>query len=100
MRLTVEVISNASSATNLLEIELSKGTPDVSRIIESTSKLQSILSWLLGKADKTVDSFAGAIGAAGGVAVAAQLAGFPVAEKINSVIQAAKDWLNAITLPF
>ena len=100
LRLTVEVISYASRATNQMGIELAKGLPDVSTIIESTSRLQSVLSWMLRKADKAVDSFAGAIGTAGGVAAVAQLAGFPVAEKISRVVQAATEWLSAITLPF
>ena len=81
---------------------LAKEKPDV--VVEWAGRLERVMSWIGRKLDKSVDSFMGAIGAAGGVAVvggvSAQLAEVPVGEKISQVMGATLEWLHTVTLPF
>lgn len=102
--LTVELKIEATDAINQMDADLKKENPDLGAVVAATGRLQKVLSWIGKKLDKSVDSFMGAIGSAGGVAVVggltAQLAGVPVGEKIGQVVGKALEWLNTVTLTF
>lgn len=98
--LSVEITVNVTTALDEMDEELAKPEPDVSAVVESAGKLEIALAWIAKKLDKTVDSFMNAIGTAAGVAVGAQLAGVPVAEKVGQVLNASVQWLDNVTLPF
>lgn len=100
MALSVEMAGNVTTALDEMDEELAKPEPDVSAVVESAGKLEKFLAWIATKFDKAADNFMGALGKAGGIAVAAQLAGVPVAETVAQVFNASLRWLDNVTLPF
>lgn len=98
--LNSEETITVATAVDQIDVELNNSTPDVSVIIKSARILQTALHWLAAKIDKSIDAFAKAIGSASGVAIAADIAGIPVAEKISRVVDLVREWVSTINTPF
>ncbi|WP_226562509.1 hypothetical protein [Salipiger thiooxidans] len=100
LSLTPELNSEATDAIDKMDAELAKDAPDIAVVAESAGTLKKVLGWIAGKLDKSVDGFMTTIGTAAAGAVVAELAGFPVAERLGSVYHATLTWLDSVTLPF
>jgi len=62
--------------------------------------LQKALRWIGDKMDKAIDSFFRAAGTTAGVAAGAKVAGVPVVENLDTVVNGVLRWLDIVTLPF
>lgn len=98
--IAVELKIETTAVIDEIDFELAKDAPDVEAVVESAGRLQRVIAWVGKKLDKATDKFLGAIATAGGVAVAAELAGFPVAENLTQVFRSTMEWLNSVTMPF
>lgn len=92
-----ELTVNITVTIDQIDVELAKPDPDADTVVESASKLETVLAWVFRKLDKAVDGVMNRIGV---LAVAGELAGLPIFESIGRVFNAALEWLDTVTLPF
>lgn len=100
LALSVEEAQEVSAAVDQIDMELAKELPDLQVVAKSAGRLEVLIGWIGRKLDKSVDGFMTSIGAAGGVAVVASMAGIPILEKIGQVFNSIVRWLDSVTLPF
>jgi len=99
------VVIEVRDAEETVSKELAKPEPNALEVANATSRLQAALGWLGKKVDVASDSFAKAIGTAGGIAVVTGIAKAahmlpPFLQLIAEIIQHVTQWLSYVTTPF
>lgn len=82
-----------------INVETEKSVPNVDAVVESTSRLGSILAWVVQKLDRLIDGMVTTMGSLT-AKVAVALLGVYFWESIAKAFQAALEWLNsAVPIP-
>jgi hypothetical protein len=104
------LIAQIREASDVVQGELEKSQPDALKVAHATFRLKATLGWFAKKTNVAAESFAkefgGAVGKAGGAALAAfgvyavSQKYSPVGRFVIDVVRHAGEWLSHVTLPF
>lgn len=99
---SAEKSTEIAEAANYISTELSKPEPDALAVGRSAQTLKGVLKWAAAKADMAFDEFLKKLAHVIALAAGLGLAGHwdEVLQAIQSVVNAAANWLSSITLPF
>ena len=100
MSLPLEIVVEVKEAVSQLDEETARLVPDLDAVVESTGRLERVLTWLARKLDLSVDSFMNVLGKFAAAGVVAGLAVVPIVKLFATVHQAVLEWLGAVLSPF
>lgn len=100
--LTVEMNVKITQAVDRIDEEIEHAEPNVGSVVESAGRLERVVAWIGRKFEIPIDAFMAKIGSTAGLAaiVAAGWALSPIEQKVIQVFNAARGWLEALTLLF
>ena len=101
--LTVELNVEVTQAIDRIDEEIEHAEPNVESVVESAGRLEKVVAWLGRKLEISIDAFMAKVGSTAGLAAIVAAAGWAlslVEQKVIQVFNAARGWLEAVTLLF
>lgn len=101
LALSVELTVEVKESIEKIDAEVAKPAPSVEAVVESTGRLDRVLSWMGEKLELSVNAFLTKYWSTLGVAAAlgTGVALPPIGERVGRVFNAVMEWLHAVTLP-